>query len=148
MEVNEVGSSLQTPRAKKEKVFDPVAFAKQVMRRATRKTRGYNRALMRASYLEAQPKLDGTIGGKVRRWWVCEGCGRDKLNKKEVEVDHITPIALTSTLEEWIIALYCDESQLQVLCKGDNRDGCHPKKTALDRDRIALWKKSRNDGQL
>jgi len=129
------------PRVKKEKEFDPVAYAKQVLRKSTKKTRGYGRALMRSSYLEQQEKLDGSMGLKVRRWWICELCGKDKLGKRDVQMDHIIPIGLSPTLEEWITNLYCDEHGYQVLCKE-----CHAIKTIKDRADIRAAKQSTGSG--
>jgi 5-methylcytosine-specific restriction endonuclease McrA len=66
---------------------------------------------------------------------VCAEC-TELFDRRQVEVDHIEPIAFSESLEEWIEALYCGD--MQVLCKP-----CHKIKSNSDKKRIAEWKKKR-----
>lgn len=75
----------------------------------------------------------GEIHSKRKRVsYPCSGCG--KLFKgNEVNVDHIDPIGhgvfdkIEDTIE-FFNAVYCDESNLQILCKS-----CHKEKTAKEK---------------
>lgn len=52
--------------------------------------------------------------------------------QKQVSVDHITPAGSLKTLEDlpkFVATLFCEEDNLQVLCKG-----CHDKKTQEERN--------------
>ncbi len=69
--------------------------------------------------------------GRVAQHFRCASCGND-FPAKEVEVDHINPIANAGqvTWDEFIHRLYCEQDNLQVLCKED-----HKKKTKEERAR-------------
>ena len=76
---------------------------------------------------KAVSRIDfGKRGGKM---YVCAKCFHPFL-KAEVQVDHISPIVQNYTskremsINEFVERTYCDESNLQVLCKP-----CHQVKT-------------------
>ncbi len=77
---------------------------------------------------------------KSRGMYLCAGCGelvpasilQNGKRVKNVLVDHINPIVPITGFDNWdnvIQRLFCDESNLQVLCKN-----CHDKKTKQERD--------------
>ena len=120
------------------KSWNPIDFAKRVLRQATKKTRGYNEALKRASRREYETKKDGTPSKKYRVYYCCAMCGRKDLSRKQVEADHVVPIGLQFDLELWIRALFCNADGYQILCK----DPCHKQKTKTDKKKIAIRKKA------
>lgn len=118
------------------KKWDPIAFAKQVLRRATRKTRGYNQARKAASRREDETKKDGTKSKRYRVYYTCAGCGGRDFTAKQIQMDHISPIGLHTEMETWIKHLFCDATSYQCLCLS-----CHKHKTKEDRKQIANHKK-------
>lgn len=69
--------------------------------------------------------------GRVAEHKKCASC-HNNLPTKEVQVDHIMPVVDPATgfvsWDETIYRLYCDTSNLQVLCKA-----CHLLKTKADK---------------
>jgi len=64
--------------------------------------------------------------GRIASHYLCAYCLGEFPNK-EVQVDHINPVVPSSgftTWDDFINRLFCNEEQLQVLCKS-----CHAKKT-------------------
>lgn len=119
--------------------FDPIAFAKGVLRRATRKTKGYNECLSKVKRLEPMVKKDGTKGKKMLSWFKCAHC-EGEFKRREINVDHIIPIvpvdAPIPEISDWIHRLYCDSSELQVLCIT-----CHKVKSKAEAAARAKWRK-------
>lgn len=81
---------------------------------------------------------DGTVSKKPNLVYLCAGCMYE-FKKSEIHVDHIDPVGTTPEFppplpdtndgwDEWLMRLWCDEHNLQVLCKV-----CHKKKTAAER---------------
>ena len=57
--------------------------------------------------------------GRIAQHFKCQSCRKD-FPAKMVEVDHITPIVGIrgfTTWDDFITGLYCEKSNLQVLCK-------------------------------
>ncbi len=123
----------------KKTEWNPITFAKSVLRRASKKTRGYNEVLAKAKYIYYPVNKDGMQSKAYRTSFECAIC-HDMFQRNEIEVDHIVPIAFSESIEEWIRNLYCDAEHLQVICKV-----CHKKKSKLDRQRIIEWKKQRKN---
>jgi hypothetical protein len=64
-------------------------------------------------------------------------CGVRDLTRKDIEMDHIHPVALSNNLEEWVQLLVCDADGYQVLCKS-----CHKNiKTKSDMKAIVANRK-------
>ena len=66
---------------------------------------------------------------KSRGIYVCALC-KNEFGCKEVQVDHIQPIGKFTNWEQFIIRLFCELDNLQVLCKG-----CHKTKGKEDRSK-------------
>ena len=72
-------------------------------------------------------KKDGTKAKKPRVWFVCHKCG-DKFNSNNVQVDHIEPVVPLNipskhlSYDVLINRLFCDNSNLQVLCKKHHKE--------------------------
>lgn len=77
------------------------------------------------------PTIKGPRGGKQ---YICAGCGKT-FGITKIAVDHISPIiSLDKTINDYtwdeiVERMFCDKSNLQVLCK----ENCHKKKTAEER---------------
>jgi 5-methylcytosine-specific restriction endonuclease McrA len=75
---------------------------------------------------------DGTRAKKDQVFYTCKSCG-DLIKSTEVQVDHIEPVipvdkaAIDLTWEEIETRLFCDKSNLQVLCKK-----CHKEKSNME----------------
>ena len=90
------------------KKFDPIAYAKNVIRRSIRRTKGYNQALKKVSKTVYPTNKNGKKSKKYRRYYRCTFC-KEWFGRKQVQVDHIEPIGMSKTLEEFAILAYCDE---------------------------------------
>ncbi len=68
------------------------------------------------------------VGENKRRKvsYECNHC-KQLFAEKEVQIDHIEPISTFTTWEEFERKLFCDITNLQVLCKV-----CHKKKSAVE----------------
>jgi 5-methylcytosine-specific restriction endonuclease McrA len=66
---------------------------------------------------------------RLAQHYLCASCG-EEFTAKDVEVDHITPIGVDKSWDEFIHGLYCEEENLQVLCKP-----CHKKKTKEEKQK-------------
>lgn len=117
------------------KNFNPIEYAKRIIRNSARKTRGYNLALKKASRKEYPKNKNGNISKKYRVYYLCAHCNK-WFSRKQINVDHIKPIGLSKTLEEFIVLTYCDETGYQILCKP-----CHKEKTKQDIKLIKSIKK-------
>ena len=57
--------------------------------------------------------------GRMAKHFRCNKC-LDLFPQKEVEVNHLTPVVLTSGFDSWdgvIERLFCEKDKLEVLCK-------------------------------
>lgn len=81
---------------------------------------------------EMELKKDGSISKKKAVYFKCNKCGKWE-RRKNVSVDHIIPVIPTNsvftTWDDFINRLFCDISNLQILCKS-----CHDEKTKKERD--------------
>ena len=59
---------------------------------------------------------------------MCASCGKDH-PAKGVQVDHIQPIGTERTWDEFIEGLFCEKTNLQVLCIA-----CHKEKTLKEKN--------------
>lgn len=66
--------------------------------------------------------------GRVAQHFLCNSCKQD-FPAKDVQVDHIDPIGKNRSWDEFINRLFCELSNLQVLCKA-----CHSEKTKRERN--------------
>lgn len=64
---------------------------------------------------------------RLAQHFLCAGCGTD-YPAKQVQVDHIIPIGYDKSWDEWINGLFCERTNLQVLCLQ-----CHKVKTQLEK---------------
>ena len=68
---------------------------------------------------------------RIGEHYICNLC-KNIYPAKEVNVDHVSPVILPetgfTTWDSFIERLFCDKSNLQVLCKG-----CHDEKTRMER---------------
>lgn len=77
--------------------------------------------------------------GKLAQHYVCASC-RNEFTSKDVEVDHIEPVVELTGFVSWdvyIDRLFCEESNLQVLCKS-----CHKVKTQEEKNESKRVSKS------
>lgn len=65
--------------------------------------------------------------GRLAEHYKCASCLGD-FPAKQVQVDHIKPMGVGRSWDDFINELYCEADNLQVLCKE-----CHAKKTKLER---------------
>jgi len=65
--------------------------------------------------------------GRVAQHYLCAECSLD-FPAKEVQVDHIIPIGVEKTWDEFIDGLFCEADNLQVLCVP-----CHKIKTKKEK---------------
>ena len=76
-------------------------------------------------------KMINKLSGRLAEHYKCAGCG-DYFVSKQVQIDHKEPVVDPANgFEDWwtyIVRLYCDSPNLQVLCKP-----CHKKKTNEER---------------
>ena len=82
-------------------------------------------------------KADGTPGKVMINVWECEEC-QDLVSERDV--DHIKEVGKMPETEEglpaWVGRLFCEASNLQILCKS-----CHKKKTASSRKKSSRKRK-------
>jgi hypothetical protein len=123
--------------------FDSVAWAKNVLRRAVKKTRGFITALNKSKYIVKKYNQDGSESKSYGVRWECAMCHTKDLTRKEIEMDHIHPVALSNNFEEWLKYLVCDADGYQVLCKS-----CHKNiKTKSDMIAIVASRRLRKKGE-
>jgi hypothetical protein len=116
-----------------------LAYAKQMLRRSFKRTRSYNE-IINSHKTKTYVKLkSGETGKAYLVTWTCKACGKEGLGRREIEVDHIQPIGHATSMEEWILSLYCDLDDLQILCKM-----CHKVKSKQDVAEIREEKKKRS----
>ena len=78
--------------------------------------------LMAARIEKPKYKKDGTRAKKDSVFYTCNSCGK-LIKSTEIQVDHIEPVipvnmaAIDLSWEEVEARLFCDKSNLQVLCK-------------------------------
>lgn len=84
--------------------------------------------LRRASYRFPERNKVLVAARIGRNQYVCTECPGKVYTRKEVSIDHITPVRpvdrLTNdwTWDEFITNLFCDSSKLQVLCKPHHKE--------------------------
>jgi 5-methylcytosine-specific restriction endonuclease McrA len=69
--------------------------------------------------------------GRKAKHYKCNKCLND-FPQKDVEVNHIIPVVLTSGFDNWdgvIDRLFCESSNLEVLCKP-----CHDEVTKIEKE--------------
>lgn len=99
-------------------------------------------SMLRAGTRRWAPKSEVMRRARVERgWYICEGCGakgpttiKDKGKKvKNAIVDHIKPIVDPevgfTTWDEYIEGMFCESSNLQLLCHD-----CHTSKSKEERE--------------
>lgn len=99
-------------------------FIIDTLRRATTKWKGRRLALER---VRMRTVIGFTEKGlpKYKYFWICEKCDVAYRDEGSMEVDHIEEIGpYLGDLLAHIKRIYCDQSNLQVLCQV-----CHQKKT-------------------
>ena len=107
-----------------------ISILRSGMRKWPPKWQALNKAL-------SSNKVNVKTGRKANHY-CCAACKKEFV-LKDVEVDHRQPVVATVGFKDYdtyIDRLYCEASNLQVLCKG-----CHKKKTAADR----VKRKEHND---
>lgn len=113
--------------------FNPITFAKGVLRRASPKCPAHWEALHKARKYYKKRNKDGSISKRKLTHYKCANCNRF-YKLKEIEVDHIEPIGIYQDFTDWVVALLMGERQ--VLCII-----CHKKKTGKDKKLIKEAKK-------
>lgn len=117
--------------------YDPFGAILGAIKRTFSRSPSHRAALNAAKC----PDITGPRGGAR---YICEICG-DNFGIREVQVDHINPVVPVDTPARnmsWdliIARLFCDISNLQVLCTD-----CHKKKSAKEN---AERRKVKKDGQ-
>jgi 5-methylcytosine-specific restriction endonuclease McrA len=93
--------------------------------------KSFIRSLLRRGSMRWPPIQDALIAvrrtaigrSKQTKWeYQCANCSHWFL-RKEVQVDHIVECGSLDDLNRFVATLFCEESNLQVLC-----DGCHQAK--------------------
>lgn len=115
----------------------PIAFAKIVLRGASRKWYARNEVLIRCR-----------VGRGIYR---CEGCG-ETFKKQQIQIDHIDPVVDIkegyTTLDNWVARLFVGPEGLQALCFNEDAItgetwGCHPQKTKSEAEMRAFYKEQK-----
>lgn len=87
--------------------------------------------LRRASY-RWKPRSEARVNARTgRNQYTCNSC-KGTFSRKETKVDHIQPVVLLSgwdSYEGFIERLFCDISNMQLLCSG-----CHKIKTKQENE--------------
>jgi hypothetical protein len=140
---------------KKAKKFSIKNHVEKTLRASFKKTPLYNEAKRLAKEEYFEKSKNGKLVRRVR--YKCAKCGRYfKDGGGEIAVDHIEPVISLNdgftNFDEYIKRLFCDQSNLQVLCnyKGE-REGiksCHKIKTAEERAISALNKKQKRKNHM
>lgn len=103
------------------------SFIKSSLRRGSRGWPPIYQALNKALV----GKLINTKTGRLANHYKCSSC-QDLFPAKEVNVDHINPVITPSigfsSWDEFINNLFCEEDNLQVMCKP-----CHNKKSLAEK---------------
>lgn len=123
--------------------FNVRSFIITTLRGAFRKTPLYNEAKKRS---KREVFISNKAGdGEIRRVkFECAKCGNlfsDKVGAREIAVDHKIPVVDSergwTDYNDFINRLYCDITNLQVLCKN-----CHDEKTKVEtKNRVNARKK-------
>lgn len=99
------------------------AFIVSVLRNGTRKYPPKFRTLDKA---KTEKKINKATN-RLAQHYKCARC-KEEFSSSNIEVDHIIPVVDPAkgftTWDEYIARLYCEEDNLQVLCKP-----CHKEKT-------------------
>jgi len=99
------------------------------LRQAFHRSEYYRAFLESKTYSKPRYKKDGTRHKVDNKCVICANCGGEYL-RDSINIDHIERIGSFNNLDEcqdFINKLYCDYSNLQVLCFG-----CHEEKTAKE----------------
>jgi len=102
------------------------------LRRLMPRTEAYANTIAEARVEMARMRKDGATSKRANVFFECAAC-LEMFKRTDVHVDHITPVGPapklgTRTWDDYIGALFCDESNLQVLCRD-----CHHIKTIAER---------------
>lgn len=138
-------------KEKKKQEFNLKVHIEKTLRGSFKKTPLYNDAkkLAKEEYFEPSSKT----GKPLRRvHFKCAKCGRYFRDEAgNIAVDHIEPVISLeegfTNFDSYIKRLFCDQSNLQVLCNyKDEQDGvrsCHKIKTSEERAQAALNRKTK-----
>lgn len=110
-----------------------------ILRRAFRRWPPYSLVLKRC-------KEEYTVGNRRRVGFRCEvkGCGR-RVDRKEIAVDHITPVGAPTDIAELIRRMFCSIDNLQAICNYTlkavadgkyEKPSCHYIKTQKERGNV------------
>ena len=149
MTKNTSSKKAKAVKAKKApKEFNLFTFVNNVLRRSSKRTPAYNKALNAAKYEYFEPSKHGSDMRRVH--FKCAVCGRffkNRKGSKEIAVDHKDPvISAENGFESYDILIdRMFNGELQILCnyKGE-RDGvksCHKIKTKEESAVRALTRK-------
>lgn len=127
-------------KKKKKPKYNKNSAIRSAIRRAFSRSPVVQEVLKEIRIEEPKYKKDGTLAKKPAVFYTCAMCGK-KFKSTEVAVDHIIPvIPIDETFTTWdkfVERLFCDKSNLQVLCSytlknkhlHDDIPSCHHKKT-------------------
>lgn len=142
-----MAKKLLTPEEKARKrleKYNPVMAARQAMRRAFSRSPVVIAMLKENKRKVPRFNKDGSRHKVDRAEYLCKTCGKWKLSSKgsKVAVDHkvpvVDPIKGFVDMNTYFKRLFCDKSNLQVLC-GE----CHRKKTNEERKLRTVKKKNK-----
>jgi len=105
------------------------SFVKSALRSASQRWPPRYRTIKNASVGKKTNKKTG----RLAEHYLCNSCNKE-FPLKEVQVDHknpVVPLSGFTTWDEVIHNMFCEEDNLQILCKD-----CHKEKTNVER-RIA-----------
>lgn len=83
--------------------------------------------------------------GRLAEHYECNSCKKE-FPQKEVQVDHILTIIPLTGFTSWddvINRMFCEDDNLQVLCKE-----CHSNKTKLEKEASAAVKRQRKESNV
>lgn len=114
-----------------------------------KKLKARMQTVLRRAWLRDKARSEAMAVARIERGrYECSIC-KNIVGSKEIDIDHINPVVpLTGwvNFDNFIERLFCDKSELRVLCKE-----CHRKITKLQSDeRVAIRKqnKEKDEGGL
>ena len=100
-------------------------------------------AALRRVWLYSEPRRDCLKAAKVSRGlYKCDECKKAH-PKKQVQVDHIIEVGKFETWDLFMERLFCDVSNLQILCKACHLIKTNDAKTAKAAAKVKAPKKPR-----
>ena len=124
---------------KKKRKFNKDSAVRSAIRRIFSRSPDVIETLKKVRRERPWHRQDGTVAKRPRVEYLCHSCN-DWFMGKDVQVDHaipvVDPIKGFDSWDVFVDRLFCDPSNLNVLCKS-----CHKKKTDSEKAIRAIYRK-------